>query len=156
MISLRHNEPNTSLGLRVSLHHYAQSLFKKSPLLGTGTGGFKFLYSKDQPLSFAPNVTEPHGQYWLILAEGGIIGIMLYFFFLSTLYGTTLKLKESKSILIGILIVFCILSLSDTIFCYSTLGYLLIIFSALCFGELLEKKVNAVPYKKRRLWVSFR
>lgn len=85
-------------------------------------------------------LNEPHGQYWLTLAEQGLIGITLLFLFLGTLFITFFKLKETKPILLGLLISFCFSSFTDTVFCYSTVGYLLIIFSALCFGELIEMR----------------
>lgn len=143
---LQHNQINTSVGLRVKFHQYAQSLFEKSPLLGIGTGGLQYQFAKDQPIpSWGPKLTEPHSQYWLTISEGGIVGIMLYVLFFGSLYFSALKLKETKSILIAVLSVFCVLSYSDTIFCYSVLGYLLIIISSLCFGESLEQYVHSFP-----------
>jgi O-antigen ligase len=129
----------SSLGLRIQFHQYAESLFKERPIVGIGTGGFKYRFSKDQPVpEWGPSLNEPHGQYWLTLAEQGLIGIILLFLFLGVLYTTALKLNESKPLLIGMVVAFCILSSSDTILCYSPIGYLLIIFSALCFGELIQ------------------
>lgn len=52
-----------------------------------------------------------------------------------------------KPILLGLLVSFCVLSFSDTIFCYSTIGYLLILFSALCFGELIEQHQETIVQK---------
>jgi O-antigen ligase len=137
---LRHNQANTSLGYRLQFHQYAQALFKEHPIIGIGTGGFPYRYSKDLPFpSWGPKLNEPHGQYWLTLAEQGLIGIVLLIFFLITLFITAFQLEEKKIILLGLLVSFCILSFSDTIFCYSPIGYLLTLFTALCFGELVAK-----------------
>lgn len=136
----RHNQANTSLGYRLQFHQYAQKLFKERPVIGIGTGGFPYRYSIDLPFpSWGAKLNEPHGQYWLTLAEQGLIGLMLLIFFLMTLFITAFQLKEKKLMLLGMLVSFCILSFSDTIFCYSPIGYLLILFTALCFGELVAQ-----------------
>lgn len=141
---LQNNQTNTSLGFRIQFHHYAQSLFEKNPVIGVGTGGFQYSFSKDQPVpSWGHKLNDPHGQYWLILAEQGLIGLVLFIAFLGALLVTTFQLKEMKPFLLGLLVSFCMLCFSDTVFCYSTIGYLLIFFSALCFGELIEKRAHA-------------
>lgn len=138
---VQHHQGNTSLGFRIQFHQYAESLFKEHPLIGIGTGGFPYRFSLEQPIpAWGTKLNEPHSQYWLTLAEQGLIGFVLLFLFLGTLFITVFKLKETKPILLGLLIPFCLASFSDTVFCYSTLGYLLIIFSALCFGELIEMR----------------
>ncbi|KTD58821.1 O-antigen biosynthesis protein [Legionella sainthelensi] len=139
--SLQNHQENNSLGFRIQFHQYAESLFKEHPFIGIGTGGFPYRFSLEQPVpAWGKKLNEPHGQYWLTLAEQGLIGITLLFSFLGTLFITFFKLKETKPILLGLLISFCFSSFTDTVFCYSTIGYLLIIFSALCFGELLEMR----------------
>ena len=145
---LKHHQADTSLGFRIQFHQYAQSLFEKHPILGVGTGGFQYSFAKEQPIpAWGKKLNEPHGQYWLTLAELGLIGIALFLFFIGTLFITAFKLKEMKPFLLGLLVSFCVLSFSDTIFCYSTIGYLLILFSALCFGELIEKHQEAIVQK---------
>ncbi len=140
---LKHNQADTSLGFRIQFHQYAQSLFEKHPIVGVGTGGFQYSFVTDQPIpSWGHKLNEPHGQYWLTLAELGLVGIVLFLFFIGTLFITALQLKEMKPFLLGLVVSFCMLSFSDTIFCYSTIGYLLILFSALCFGELIEQNQN--------------
>lgn len=138
LIKQNHNE--TSLGYRVQFHNYAKTLFATHPVIGIGTGGYKYSFSRDNPIpTLGSKFTEPHSQYWLTLSEQGIIGLLLLLFFLSSLFITSFKLKETRPILLGILTAFCIGALSDTIFCYSTAGYLLVVLSALSFGELIEK-----------------
>ena len=130
----------TSWGYRVQFHTYAQSLFVTHPIIGIGTGGFKYSYSRDNPVpSWKSQLTEPHSQYWQILCEQGIIGLLLLLFFLGSLFITSFKLIETRPILLGILIAFCIGALSDTILSYSIVGYLLVLMSALSIGELIEK-----------------
>ena len=94
-------------------------------------------------------LTDPHSQYWMTLAEQGGIGLFLLLFFLASLFVTAFKLTETRPILLGILISFCIGALSDTILCYSAAGYALVFMSALSFGELIEKRGFQLRIKRR-------
>lgn len=141
--ALKQNNQNTSLGYRIQFHDYAHSLWDMHPIIGIGTGGFKYSFSLDDPVpSWGKELTDPHSQYWMTLAEHGIIGLALLGILLGSLFITALQLTETRPVLLGILISFCIGSLSDTILCYSTVGYLLVVMSALCFGELIEKHAS--------------
>jgi O-antigen ligase len=139
---LQKNKVSTStgsLGLRLRFHDYAHTLFSKHPIIGIGTGGFQYSYSQDKPIpAWGPILNDPHSQYWMTLSEQGIIGAVFLFLFLGGLLFASFQLKESRSILWGMLVAFCMGALTDSILCYSTAGYLLIIISALCFGEFVE------------------
>ncbi|HDS3859002.1 TPA: O-antigen ligase family protein [Legionella pneumophila] len=138
---LKQHNKNTSIGYRMQFHHYAKQLMLKHPFIGIGTGGFKYSYSQDVPVpSWGKELTDPHSQYWMTLAEQGLIGLVLLIIFLASLFITSFQLTSSRPILLGVLFSFCIGSISDTILCYSTAGYLLVVMSALCFGELIEKR----------------
>ncbi|CEG56313.1 O-antigen ligase family protein [Legionella fallonii] len=140
---LQQNKENTSLGYRIQFHNYAKSLWASHPLIGIGTGGFKYSFANDNPIpSWGRVLTDPHSQYWMILAEQGLIGLGLLVFFLGSLLITAFKLQETRPILLGILIAFGIGSLSDTILCFSTAGFILILMSSLSLGELLEKHAS--------------
>jgi O-antigen ligase len=133
----------TSVGLRMQFHDYAQSLFLKHPLKGVGAAGLKyssFSDFRDRPIpSWGNELNEPHSQYWMTLAEQGLIGGVLLVLFLGSLFFSSLQLHENKEILLGVLVAFCLGAFSDTILCYSAAGYVLIVMSALCFGELIER-----------------
>lgn len=128
-----------SLGYRLQFHDYAATLFVKHPIIGLGTGAFQYQFSLDKPLPLWGDVlNDPHSQYWLTLAEQGIIGAGFLILFLVSLFFAALQLTDNKPILLGVLIAFCTSSFFDSVLCYSTIGYLLIILSSLCFGEFIE------------------
>lgn len=136
---LKENNQNTSIGYRIQFHRYAQSLFIQYPIAGIGTGGFKHQFTTDNLIpSWGTFLSEPHSQYWMILAEQGLIGFLLWIIFLGSLFFTAFRVKETKPVLLGILVPFCVIAMSDTIFCYSTMGYVLILMSAMSLGEQLE------------------
>lgn len=140
---LKQNNKNTSIGYRIQFHEYAKSLFWEHPILGIGVGGFKERFTQDNPIpAWGSQLNDPHSQYWMTLSEQGAIGFILLLIFLFSLYLSSLPLQENKPLLLGILVAFCIGSVTDTILCYSTAGYLLIVMSALCFGEVLEEMIK--------------
>lgn len=146
----KENNENTSLGYRYQFHNYAKSLFLTHPIIGIGTGGFKYSFSRDNPIpSWGKELTEPHSQYWMTLSEQGLIGFFLLLFFLGSLFITSFKLTETRPILLGILTAFCIAALADTVLCYSIIGYLLVLMSALSFGELIEKHARTTKRKSQ-------
>lgn len=148
---LQHDNPNTSLGFRIQFHDYAHSLWDTHPYIGIGTGGFKYSFTRDNPVpTWGPELTDPHSQYWMTLVEQGVIGLSLLILFFISLFVTSFKLRETRPILLGILISFCVGCVSDTILCYSTAGYILVVMSALCFGELLEKR-TLITANERKL-----
>ncbi|WP_431606630.1 O-antigen ligase family protein [Legionella maioricensis] len=137
----QHHTENSSLGYRVQFHHYAKSLFATHPVIGIGTGGFKYSFSKDNPVpAWGKELNDPHSQYWLTLSEQGVVGLLLLLFFLGSLFISSFQLTETRPILLGILVSFSASALADTILCYSTLGFILVVMSALSLGELIEQR----------------
>lgn len=143
--SLKNDNKNTSLGFRIQFHQYAKSLFFKHPIIGIGAGGFSYRFYQDNPVpAWGREITDPHSQYWMTLSEQGLIGFCLLVFFLMSICITSLTLNKTKPLLLGILVSFGVVSLTDTILCYSTAGYLLIVMCALCCGELLEQRIQLI------------
>lgn len=143
---LKQNNIDSSLGKRLQFHRYSKSLFFQHPVLGIGTGSFIHQFYKDNPVPiWGKEITEPHSQYWMTLVEQGLVGLGLLVLFLGSLLYATIQLKETRSLLLGLLTVFCISCFTDTLLCFSALGYLLILFSALCFGELIEIRAGLLP-----------
>lgn len=141
LMELSQNQEANSVGQRIHFHQYAKSLMKEHPLIGIGTGGFKYRFAQDNPLpNWGPILSEPHSQYWMTLAEQGLVGLILFVAFLGSLVLLALRLQEYRPILLGFVVVFSISCLSDTIFSFSILGYLLIMVAAICFGELHEMR----------------
>lgn len=148
---LQQHEENTSIGFRMQFHKYARSLLEQHPLLGVGTGNFKHRFHEEKPVpGWSEKLNEPHSQYWLILSEGGVIGFLLYLSFIGSLFILAFSLsKTTRMLVLGPLIAVCFGSFSDSIFCYSPVGSVLIIVCAMGFAELLGKQVAKEPAKEK-------
>ncbi|MEY3219358.1 MAG: hypothetical protein RIT27_715 [Pseudomonadota bacterium] len=73
---------NTSLGMRLEYYKYSWELFKQSPLIGKGTGGFEKEYAKISPRP----TSNPHNEYLMIGTQWGIIGVILFIGMLISLW----------------------------------------------------------------------
>jgi O-antigen ligase len=133
------NNKNTSLGFRMQFHDYAKSLFIKHPILGSGTGAYTHDFDKDNPTPSFKDRANPHSQYWLVLVEQGMIGlILLIFTFISLMY-IAFHAPEYGPILFAFLIIVCLSNFTDSILLLSPIGQILVILSSLCLGELLNR-----------------
>jgi len=136
---------NTSVGYRLQFHEYANTLFKRHPWIGNGTGSFTYLYRVEQPISsWNWRLLEPHSQYWLIAAEFGLLGLLALGFFFASLLMTAFKLKSMRAVAIAVLLPFLVGNLSDSLLFYSGTGYCFIIFMALCLGERIGVRRSSI------------
>ena len=138
------NNKNTSVGYRLQFHQYSKSLFISSPMIGYGTGGFKAQFKKDNPIpERGDGLNDPHSQYWYVASEFGLLGIVGLCFFLATLLLMSFRLVEMKAVLLGLLISFFFANITDSFLTNTGIGYMFVMFCALCLGEFIENKDRA-------------
>lgn len=142
--SYHHDDKNTAVGFRFQFHDYAKSLFLSSPAIGHGTGGFTTQFKLDNPVpAWGEKLNDPHSQYWLIASEFGLLGLAaLCYFFISLLF-VSFRLVEMKAVLLALLIPFFFANITDSFLTNTGIGYLFVMFCALCLGELIENNNNA-------------
>ena len=127
----------TPVGMRLVFHKCAKSLFLSSPWIGHGTGGFSVFYQKINTAADYTNIKEPHSQYWLVASEFGLLGLIALFYFFIILVKFAFRMQEMKSVMLGILVCFFLSNISDSQLLHSDVGFLFILFTALCLGELI-------------------
>ncbi|MFY7698376.1 MAG: O-antigen ligase family protein [Legionella sp.] len=138
------NHKDTSLGYRIQFHDYAKKLFYRHPIIGNGTASFTYTYGIEKPVpSWSRRLLEPHSQYWLVLAEFGIVGIFLLVYFFASLFFASLTLQSMKFVAIAVLLPFFLGNLSDSLLFYSGTGYCFLLFMALCLGE--QQQIESAP-----------
>lgn len=141
----KENKKDTPIGYRLQFHAFAEDLFSRSPWIGNGTGSFTYYYGIEKPVpSWDKKLREPHGLYWLVASEFGVLGLLSLFLFFITVTIAALKLRETRIIALALIIPFIIGNLTDSLLFYSAPGYFFILFMALCFGEGLEQGVFGV------------
>lgn len=148
--SYQTGKKETRVGYRLMFQQYAKELFLTTPWKGQGTAGFSQAVLRDKFLPERKDLVDPHNQYWLVAVEFGLLGLTALFWFFASLWMSAFKLGEMKPVMLGLLVSFFIANLSDSLLLYSAVGYLFIVFSALCLGELVERKSTvAVNIKER-------
>lgn len=138
-------DKDTSLGYRLQFHQYSKALFDRHPWIGNGTGSFSYLYRSEQPIpSWGAELSEPHSQYWLTLAELGMLGFIALSLFFISLMIASWRLKTMRSVAFAVILPFLLVNFSDSLLFYSGTGYLFIVFMALCLGENVTRPDPAV------------
>lgn len=89
----RDTSNDASLGLRDYFIEFAKILFAQSPIYGQGFANFSVLLSTESQINAE---TYAHNNYWEILADLGIIGFIVYYWFYAVLL-----VKFIKNILSG-------------------------------------------------------
>lgn len=156
-------DKNTSIGFRLQFHTFAENLFKSHPIIGNGTGSFTYKFRTENPVPawtsaeyHTGRLLEPHGQYWLIAAEFGSIGLIVFLLFYAEIIYRTFKLEDMRNISLALFIILAIGNLTDSLLFYSGSGYFFILFFALAFSEKanssviissLDKSINKNPNK---------
>lgn len=143
-------EKETSIGMRLVFHGYAKSMFLSSPWKGHGTGSFSHFYQQVNTAPAYSKIMEPHSQYWLVASEFGLLGLIVLICFFISLVVIAFQLHEMKPIMLGILTCFFISNISDSQLLHSDIGYLFVVFSALCLGELFEsRRTHTIKVRKQ-------
>ncbi len=148
-------DKNTPIGYRLQFHTFAEQLFKDKPIIGNGTGSFTYKFRIENPVpawtsdeTHSGRLLEPHGQYWLIAAEFGCLGLLAFFLFYAELIYRTYNLEDMRNIALALLIILGIGNLTDSLLFYSGSGYFFILFFALAFSEKANTSVIINPSYK--------
>lgn len=140
---------SSSIGYRVGFHQFAQKLFLQHPLLGTGAGSFSWHFAQEQPMPYySARLFEPHSQYWLLMVEQGLIGLLLFLSWLASLVWLMINVKQSRAFLVFAFVAINASSFTDSMLLYSATGYLLLIISAMALGEYIETKQSESSCKE--------
>lgn len=131
-----HGSSNTSEGFRLQFQRYATLLWLKHPLLGNGLGSFYTLFAQDNPVpAWKHGLREPHSQYFLILAELGVVGLVSVFSIFLTLLRALFADSRTRWLALALLTLFAAGNLSDSLLFYSGSGYFFLGFLGLLLGE---------------------
>ena len=83
-------DPTSSSGLRMGFYKNSLEIVKKHPLLGVGTGAFKAEYHRQiGNIEGLQATSNPHNQYLLIAVETGLLGLVIFLWFLLVAWGSS-------------------------------------------------------------------
>ena len=139
---------------RIATINSAFRMFSDSPILGVGFNNFvNFYYSRKYTYFFLgiESLGYPHNTYLKILAENGILGfisfiLILYYFlsYIKRIYEKHITNEEKRRLIpfFGVLIVYLLVSLSDTIGSFPNANVLFFFLMGILVAE--AQKLNVV------------
>lgn len=134
---------NTPLGYRFQYHKFARQLFLAHPFFGQGAGAYsaavdKETVFKEQKVGM---LNDAHGQYWLIAAEQGIVGVVLFFAAFLSLLWTIWRLPQVRALALGLLLAMALGQFCDSLLYHSPQIYFFIILICIYLGEIHENAI---------------
>ncbi len=140
-LSFQHGNRATSLGFRVQFHEFAWKLFKQHWLIGNGAGAYAYWFKQLQPVPEWLAAPNTHSQYWLIAAESGLIGLMLWINWFVLLWREASRRGAYGQYFSALLIILLLNSCTDNVMDVS-IGYLFLAFAALAFSAPERNALN--------------
>ncbi|WP_088437454.1 O-antigen ligase family protein [Sulfurospirillum diekertiae] len=136
--------PNTSVGLRMTFAMNTLQIIKTNPIFGVGTGDFPNEYEKvnmKRSPSALPTV-NPHNMYLLVLAQTGIVGLLLLLSIFYIQIQSFFKSNDSLAPLrLALPLLFLTIMLSDSYLLGHHTALLFVYFSAILYKDFSGEKV---------------
>jgi len=132
--------PNT----RPQLAIHAFKLFTEDPIVGTGVGSYKAALETKQS-EFSERTLHkwnPHNEYLVIAVQLGLVGLLVLLFLFYTQAKSTKRIqdKEQRYLTQGLVLLFVVGCLGNSLIMDSGEGHFWAFFSALFFSNLLVEK----------------
>jgi O-antigen ligase len=126
----------TSMGLRISFAKNSLKLIEQHPIIGTGTGSFKYEYAKITP---TPTVLthNPHNEYLHIGVQFGLVGLLMLLALFVIQFRLSFKLPQKMCFIAQATVLSIVVGcLANSWLMDTTQGHFYIYFMALTFSLL--------------------
>lgn len=122
-----------SIGWRQQMIEYGKELFRRHPIFGVGIDTFRYFYGIEGTTTF--HSTYSHNNYIEVLADGGIVGFIIYYSIY--FFGLRKVLKNRSGINMCFVLVLLVMLVGDcSTVSYQTLGCQM----ALCLSVVILNK----------------
>ncbi len=144
-IKIVKEDPNTSVGLRITFWLNSLQIIEHHPVFGVGTGDFPQEYKKINAVRTPDAIAtvQPHNMYLLVWSETGIFGL------LSLLWLLYLQIKSSRiryvsyyRIRAALPLIFVVIMFSDSYLLGHFTTSLFIFFSALLYRDISWQSIK--------------
>jgi O-antigen ligase len=138
--TLNYNQnPDTSVGLRITYAVNSFEIIKENPFFGVGTGDFRLEYKEinQKNTPYLPNTTNPHNMYTLVLTEFGLIGLisLLLIFYQQFKFSYSAPKGLYRDIGISMPILYLVIMLSDSYLLGHYTSLVFIFFSSFLYNN---------------------
>lgn len=143
-IAIINENPNTSVGLRLTFAKNTFEIIQNNIFLGVGVGDFPDEYEKvnQEKTPDALLTTNPHNMYLLVLAQTGVIGFITLFSIFLIQIRVSLSRKNSLFPLqIALPILFLTIMFSDSYLLGHHTSLLFVYFSSFLYKDFESEKI---------------
>ena len=91
-------DTRTSVGNRINYVKDSYLLIKKHPIIGYGTGSYKYEYAKLDLANSKYAPVHPHNDFYLFWVENGVIGLLVFVIMILSIIHYSYKHKTPESI----------------------------------------------------------
>lgn len=151
-----HENPNTSIGLRILFWKNSWQIIKKHPFLGVGTGDFQASYagvnSEYSPKMVVTN--NPHNQYIFVLCQFGIVGLvsLMAIFVAQILLAVAIK-DEWTRVRFAFPVFFLTIMLAESYLVVYETGFFFALFAAVLYGQSADQRIQQLRAAGKRCWL---
>jgi len=143
-----HNNPNTSVGLRLLFWQNSWEIIKENPWLGAGTGDFQSAYGEVNTRQ-SPEIKatdNPHNQYILVLCQLGIAGLAaLAAIFAAQIRQAFVQRDGWERARLAFPLFFLTIMLTESYLIVSGTGFLFSVLSAVLYAQQQESSPSSGP-----------
>lgn len=133
------NKLNSSVGGRILFTQNSLEMIKNNLFIGVGTGDFPKEYKKINEIKSygAPNTTNPHNMYILVLSQLGIVGLfsMVTIFYFQIKIAFSSKNDFFHNVGVAMPILFLVIMFSDSYLLGHFTGLLFVFFSSILYRD---------------------
>ena len=137
-------KPQSSVGLRLEFYRNSLAIVREHPLAGVGTGGFPGAYAEQVKGTGMSLTQNPHNEYLLLMAQTGVIGLVLFLYLLWRQWQLAPRLPVLESHLArGLVVMVAVGCLFNSFLLDHTEGLLYAWLTGLLFGGLKVDRGSA-------------
>ena len=155
-ISQFHDNPDTSVGLRLLFWGNSCDMIRRHPWIGVGTGGFQISYAWTNwartPWHIATD--NPHNQYLLVAATVGIPGaVIMLLIFVAMFRQAWLMRDKWQRVRFAFPLFFLTIMLTESYLKVYETAFLFALFSAVLYKKSSGKQVSRQLPEGRKCWL---
>jgi len=134
----RQEQRGTSWGSRLEFAKHSLRMIRQRPIFGSGTGSFPTMYKSNggDVLNNGPTLGHPHNEYILIAFQLGMVGLLLFLWWIVVQWRDSFKLPLCEQRLVqGLILAFIVTSLCNVSLYVNATGMVHIIFLSVFFAS---------------------
>jgi O-antigen ligase len=155
-VSRFHDNPDTSVGLRLLFWQNSWEIIRHHPWLGVGTGGFKSVYARvnqeKSPHSVATD--NPHNQYILVATMLGIPGVLALLAIFAVMFRQAMIMDDHwHRVRVAFPLFFLTIMATESYLKVYETGFFFALFAAVLFKQEKDQRLLSLRSGDKKCWL---